>query len=248
MHEPVAGHFRPRLTLQTLARGDGLLGMRAAPGFGPRGGAVTVAQIDWTYVTPAGLNWSTPAAARLLSLRAAPPELLRGAWDQRELLQRDAAAERDARDALWASGLRPLPPEALQWRHRDAAQGHDDLWTLPEEQHFSDFWAVQVPKLQADGWSIIVRAGFAHHSVAVDAWRLVIEPGTLQEQGLELIGPLGPHVQALAALRQPPREGSFMTSSHSAGAVRNRSKAAGRSVRRLAARPWSRKSRIISSP
>src|SRR5437868_11121162 len=30
------GQFRPRLTLQTLTRGDGLLGMRAMTGFGPR--------------------------------------------------------------------------------------------------------------------------------------------------------------------------------------------------------------------
>jgi hypothetical protein len=32
----VPGHFRPRLILQTLTRGDGLLGLRAVPGFGPR--------------------------------------------------------------------------------------------------------------------------------------------------------------------------------------------------------------------
>ncbi len=30
----VPGHFRPRLTLQTLTRGDGLLGLRAVPGSG----------------------------------------------------------------------------------------------------------------------------------------------------------------------------------------------------------------------
>jgi hypothetical protein len=36
--------FHPRLMLQTLARGDGLLGMRAHGLFGPRGGMVTVAK------------------------------------------------------------------------------------------------------------------------------------------------------------------------------------------------------------
>jgi hypothetical protein len=44
---PTVSAFRPRLTLQTLTRGDGLLGMRAHGLFGPRGGMVTVAQIDW---------------------------------------------------------------------------------------------------------------------------------------------------------------------------------------------------------
>jgi len=47
----VAGRFVPRLTLQTLTRGDGLLGMRAVPGFGPRSSAVTIARIVWTYTT-----------------------------------------------------------------------------------------------------------------------------------------------------------------------------------------------------
>ncbi len=35
--------FRPRLTLQTLGRGDGLLGLTPVGAFGPRGGQVTVA-------------------------------------------------------------------------------------------------------------------------------------------------------------------------------------------------------------
>lgn len=45
------GRFRPRLTLQTLSRGDGLLGMNRSGAFGPRGGSVTVVQIDWLYAT-----------------------------------------------------------------------------------------------------------------------------------------------------------------------------------------------------
>ena len=209
------GRFRPRLTLQTLTRGDGLLGLRAVDGFGPRGAQVTVARIDWTYSTDSGLRWETPAPTSVLNTRPKPAEalqLLRGAWHERVLLQRALAAEADARDALWRSGLRPLTMQALQWRTREAGEGHEHLWSLPEEQLFGDFWAEQVPKLQALGWSIVVQPGFAHQSVTVDRWRLVIDRATGEEQGRELIDPLGPRAQPLAALRQPPREGSFMLS------------------------------------
>jgi len=204
--------FRPRLTLQTLTRGDGLLGMRAAPGFGPRSAQLTVARVDWTYVSAGGLTWDTPAPTRLLNTRTRAPEVLRGAWGQRETLRRDVTSENDARDALWGTALRPLPAQALQWRTRDAGTGHDELWTLPEEAQFGDFWAEQVPRLQAKGWQIVVMPGFAHQSVPVDRWRLVIDPDTGEEQGRELAEPLGPRVQALAALRQPPREGSWLLS------------------------------------
>ncbi|MDP3082183.1 MAG: ATP-dependent helicase, partial [Rubrivivax sp.] len=95
------GHFQPRLTLQTLSRGDGLLGLRAMAGFGPRSAALTVAQVDWTYRTDAGQRWQMPAPERVLSSKAVPAPLLRGAWGERVLLQRDASAEADARDALW---------------------------------------------------------------------------------------------------------------------------------------------------
>ena len=209
---PSPGQFRPRLTLQTLTRGDGLLGLRAMEGFGPRGAQVTVARIAWTYAADHGLHWDTPAPARVLNTRPKPTELLRGAWNQRVLLQRDLPAEADARDALWASGLRPLPAQALQWRSPAAAEGHDELWSLPEEGHFGDFWAEQVPRLQALGWRVVVQPGFAHQSVVVDRWRLVINPATGAEEGRELVEPIGPRVQTLAALRQPPREGSFMLS------------------------------------
>jgi superfamily II DNA or RNA helicase len=212
---PTPGRFRARLTLQTLTRGDGLLGLRAMEGFGPRSTQLTVAQVRWTYTTEQGLRWDTPAPTRLVNARPRPSELqplLRGAWDQRVLMQRDPTAEADARDALWASGLRPLPAQALQWRSPEAAEGHEELWSLPEENHFGDFWAEQVPRLQAQGWSIVVMPGFAHQSVAVDRWRIVISPETGAEEGRELVAPLGPRVQALTALRQPPREGSFLLS------------------------------------
>jgi superfamily II DNA or RNA helicase len=208
----VPGHFRPRLTLQTLTRGDGLLGLRAMDGFGPRGAQLTAARIDWTYDTDSGLHWDTPAPTRVLNVRAKPTELLRGAWDQRVLMRRDLSAEADARDALWATGLRPLPPQALQWRSPVAAVGHEGLWSLPEEAPFGDFWAEQVPRLQALGWLVVVLPGFAHQSVPVDAWRLVIDPDTGDETGRELLHPLGPRVQALAPLQRRPHEASWLLS------------------------------------
>ena len=210
---PNPGRFRPRLTLQTLSRGDGLLGLRALSGFGPRAAQVTVAQVAWTYSTDAGLHWDTPAPNRLLNTRPKPTQLLRGAWNERVLLERDLVAEGNARDALWASGLRPLPPQALQWRSREAGEGHEDLWSLPEEPQFGDFWAEQVPRLQAQGWSIVVRPGFAHQSVPVERWRLVIDPDTgVEDAGRELGEPVGPRVQPLGALLAPRREGSWLLS------------------------------------
>jgi superfamily II DNA or RNA helicase len=208
----VPGWFRPRLTLQTLTRGDGLLGLRAVPGFGPRSTQATVARVDWTYTTDAGLKWETPAPTRVLGRRPAPTELLRGAWSERVLMQRNLPAEADAADALWASGLRPLPPDALQWRSPAAAEGLGELWSLAEEPHFADFWSEQVPRLQAQGWTIVVRPGFAHQSVPVDAWRIVLDPATGDETSRELAEPLGARQQELTALRQPPREGSWMLS------------------------------------
>jgi superfamily II DNA or RNA helicase len=204
--------FRPRLTLQTLTRGDGLLGLRAAPGFGPRNAQLTAAHIDWTYTTASGKHWDTPAPTRVLSTRPKATETLRGAWGEDEVLQRNPGAERDAQDALWASGLQPLPLHALQWRHREAAAGHGELWSLAEEAHFGDFWAEQVPRLQAQGWQVVVRPGFAHQSVLVQRWRIAIDPATGHEQGRELIDPLGPRGQARDTLHADPREGSFMLS------------------------------------
>jgi len=204
-------HLRPRLILQTLTRGDGLLGLRAAPGFGPRGAQLTVARIAWTYTTDGGQRWETPAPTRVLNTRPQATELLRGPWDQRVLLQRDRVGEGDASDALWASGLRPLPANAFQWRSPEAAEGHEDLWSLAEEAQWGGFWADQVPRLQALGWQVVVRPGFAHQSVAVERWRLVIDPQNGHEQGQEpdLQGMLG---RPLSSLRQPPRQGSWLLS------------------------------------
>ena len=149
--------------------------MRAVPGFAPRSVRVTVAQVHWTHATASGLRWETHAPTRVLNTRPKPIELLRGAWDERVLLLRDLAAEADAAGELWGSGLRPLPGEALQWRRPEAAEGHDSLWSLAEESHFGDFWSDQVPRLQGAGWQIVLRPGFAHESVQVQKWRLVID-------------------------------------------------------------------------
>ena len=202
--DTVPGELTPRLTLQTLTRGDGLLGMRGMGGFGVRGSQLTVATVDWTYKTETGLRWETPAPTGVLNTRPKPTELLRGAWNERVLMQRDLRGEADARDALAATGLRPLPMGAIQWRDRDAAAGHKELWALPEESQFGDFWADQVPRLRAASWSVVVQPGFAHHSAPVDRWHLVVDPltGNAHEQL-----PSGG-----TALRQPVREGSFMLS------------------------------------
>src|SRR5882672_3820665 len=210
--DPAPTPFRPRLTLQTLTRGDGLLGLRALSGFGPRSAQVTVARVDWTYAGGGKLHWETPAPERVLNTRPKPTHLLRGAWGEHVTIQRNLSAEADASEMLWSCGLRPLPPQALQWRTRDAAEGHEHLWSLAEESHFGDFWAEQVPRLQAQGWSIVVRPGFAHLSVPVDAWKLVIDPATGDEKGRELAQPLGKRPTGVTSLRQPPREGSWMLS------------------------------------
>jgi superfamily II DNA or RNA helicase len=209
---PVPGRFRPRLNLQTLTRGDGLLGMRAVPGFGPRSSQLTVVRVDWTYTTDGGQRWQTPAPVEMSSARTLADEVLRGAWGERTTMQRDAAGERDARDQLWASGLRPLPRKALQWRQPDAADDAEPWWTLPEEGHFPDFWAEQVPRLQAQGWQVVIQPGFAHQSQPVERWKLVIDPVSGDELGRELLEPPGLPAQGLVALRQPHQEGSWMLS------------------------------------
>lgn len=87
--------FQPRLTLQTLSRGEGLLGFCAVPGkpgFGPRGGQVTVARVDWTCATGSGTPWATPAPTSVLQPRPwpVPPH-------------RDLGAEQQAADRLFAT-------------------------------------------------------------------------------------------------------------------------------------------------
>ncbi|AEK60035.1 DEAD/DEAH box helicase [Collimonas fungivorans] len=207
------GRFRPRLTLQTLGRGDGLLGMRPSGPFGPRGPNVTVVQISWTYVTDDGLQWETAAPTALLNRR--PPSSQTVEDEQgRRLLLRDLGAEADALDLVWDLGLYPLPADTLQWRTdiaaQDAAQTLDSLWTLVQEDFFGDFWAEQLPGLQAKGWAIVVRPGFAHESVPVDAWRLIVNPATGALLGKEVAARMRGREQAVTALGLPAGEGSWL--------------------------------------
>ncbi|WP_420475453.1 DEAD/DEAH box helicase [Noviherbaspirillum sp. ST9] len=205
----LVGRFRPRLTLQTLTRGDGLLGMRPSGPFGPRGASVTVAQIDWLYSAENGMRWEIPAPSGLLNRRPASAHFLEDAQGQRVLL-RDLDAEADALDRVWELGLHPLPLEALQWRSDDACTLRGPLWTLVQEDHFGDFWADELPALQAEGWSVVVRPGFAHESVPVEAWHLIVHPVTGEVTGKEVASRLRGRTPALMPLDRTAHEGSWM--------------------------------------
>ena len=167
-------------------------------GFGPRGAQLTVAEVAWTYTPRSGTAWQLPAPTTLLNTRPwpVPPG-------------RDMAAEADAAEQLWATALRPLPERALQWRTPEAAAGLDDLWTLPEEVQWADFWAEQVPRLQALGWQVLVLPGFAHFSVPVQRWKLLLdaEGEGLGREPAERIDKFAPGSQALAALHGPAGPG-----------------------------------------
>ncbi len=206
------GHFRPRMTLQTLTRGDGLLGMKPSGVFGPRGGSVTVVQIDWTYTTDSGLRWATPAPTVLLNRRPTSVQALLDSQGKGVLLLRDLAAEADALDRVWEIDLHPLPTRSLQWRSPDAAASFGPLWSLVQEDFFGDFWADQLPALQALGWSIVVRPGFAHESVPVTAWHLMVSPDTGDILGKEVASRMRARPQMISALGLPAREGSWLLS------------------------------------
>ncbi|RRS00031.1 DEAD/DEAH box helicase [Aquabacterium soli] len=208
--------FQPRLTLRTLTRGDGLLGLRPAGKFGPRGGEVTVALLTWHYLHEGAELWSGPAPTSVWHQRA--PLQTEGADAQGRpcVFRRDAAAEADALDAVSGTGLRPLEADALQWRQPHLAEQvlgpQAQPWSLVQEDAFGDFWAEHVPRLQAQGWRIVVAPGFAHLSVPVTAWRAIVHPDTGEIDGHEPAQPLpvsGPAVQALHA---PRREGSWLLS------------------------------------
>ncbi|MES2717538.1 MAG: DEAD/DEAH box helicase [Pseudomonadota bacterium] len=145
---------QPCLRLQTLDRGDGLLGLRPCgpvrppartPLFGARGPQVSVAWLDWL---PSGAR-PTPAAA-------------------------SAALAR-----LQSAGLHALPADALQWRGEPTLPelvGPARLLSLVREADFPAFWAEALPALQAEGWAIDQRPGFAHAALPVSAWQIRVEP------------------------------------------------------------------------
>lgn len=210
-----AWRFKPRMTLQTLSRGDGLLGMQTNGRFGPRGPQVTVVRVDWTYTGPGGAWWATPAPTSVLYTRQGERIDVADAQGRLMSLRRAPDAEADAFDALQDSGLQSLSHDALQWRApqlaQAAGQSHEPLWSLLLEEHFGDFWIEQVPALQAKGWSIVVRPGFAHQSTPVSSWRLIISPATGEPEAKELSEPLQlPASAAIVPLGAPRREGSWL--------------------------------------
>ncbi|OYT92374.1 MAG: helicase [Burkholderiales bacterium PBB3] len=204
------GHFRPRITLQTLGRGDGLLGLRPQGKLGPRGDNVTIARFDWTYQTDAGERWQTPAPTSVLYSRPPAIQQPHPKWGPPTRLLRDLAAEADAMDLVWNMGFVPLEAATFQWRGGEMALG--PCWTLPQEEFFGDFWADQVPMLQAKGWSVVVVPGFAHESVAVQRWKLVVSPDTGEVLGKELDAPLVKPARGVEMLRLPRREGAWLLS------------------------------------
>ncbi|MBB3214108.1 superfamily II DNA or RNA helicase [Herbaspirillum sp. Sphag1AN] len=177
--------FQPRLHLQTLTRGDGVLGLRPGGLFGPRGGNVTVASIDWTYQVAHGLTWETPAPVTLMTVAPAASQELQDEHGQRWLIQRDLAAEAAALELILSHGMHALHEGAIQWRGVALSNLPASLWSLVQEEHFSDFWADVVPLLQQQGWRIVVSPGFAHESVNVDAWRLIVSPVSGEVLGKE---------------------------------------------------------------
>ncbi|WCM90694.1 DEAD/DEAH box helicase [Acidovorax sp. NCPPB 3576] len=206
------GQLQPRLTLQTLSRGDGLLGLRPHGPIGPRGDQVTLARIDWTYRTPAGAIWDTPAPTSVLNSRPPSVQELYDTGGPVVRLQRDVGAEADAIDLVRDMGLLPVPDASLQWRDRARAPVLGPVWTLPQEAAFGDFWAEQVPRLQAHGWAVAVLPGFAHESVPVQRWTLRIDPDTGELLGKELAGPLGERQRPVQKLHLPEREGAWLLS------------------------------------
>ena len=206
------GQFRPRITLMTLGRGDGLLGMQPQGKLGPRGDSVTLVQIDWTYRTDGGATWQTRAPTSVLNTRPAPVQDLFDTGGPVMRMQRDLAAESDAMDRVWDLGLIPVDPSKLQWRHRAAATTLGPVWTLAQEAHFGDFWAEQIPKLRTEGWSVVVHPGFAHESVPVQRWKLLIAPDTGEVLGKEVDGPLAPKERPVQKLHLPEREGAWLLS------------------------------------
>ncbi len=208
----VTGHFRPRITLQTLGRGEGLLGMKPSGKFGPRGGSVTVVQIDWLYTTDTGLRWQTPAPISLLNRRPSSHQPLIDASGQALTLLRDLGAEADALDKVWELDLQPLPDKCLQWRSKDAQIAYGPLWSLLQEDFFGDFWAEQLPQLQGLGWSVVVRPGFAHESVLVEAWHLIVDPDNGEIIGKEVASSMRGYAPVIGKLGLPAREGSWLLS------------------------------------
>jgi hypothetical protein len=60
------------------------------------------------------------------------------------------------------------------------------LTTSQRHASIGDFWADKLPQLQTLGWQIVVHPGFAHESVPVEAWRIIVNPETGDVLGKEV--------------------------------------------------------------
>ena len=171
------GNAQPRLALRTLGRGDGLLGMM---GFSPGMSLALVPKQSGK--SPSS---SSPFGPRGDSVTVA------------QIHCENAEALALAEVKLRSLGLQLLPPAVLQWRGDDLTLGSESatplwpLWTLPQEAQFGDFWAEQVPLLQARGWQVVAAPGFAHTSAPVQDCRLTLarrEGSWLISLGVEVEG------------------------------------------------------------
>ena len=161
----------PKLILQTLHRGDGLLGLRPHGKLGPRGDRVSLLRLE---------RWPSDPAA-LAQWQALP--------------------------------LHPVEVEMLQWRDASFGRGLTPCWTLEQEDLFPDFAADEVPRLRQLGWEIDFLPGFAHHSVAIDAWSLEIQPE--DEEPVDVQTAIAPGAGAgdrLPTLALSRRKGSWLLS------------------------------------
>lgn len=193
----------------TLGRGEGLLGMRAQGKMGPRGDAVSFALIDWMYPGHGTTPWSTPAPTSVLQPRPARQHV---SEDGATIIERDIPAELDAMDRVWSLGLIPVDAGRLQWRHPDAALEPGPLWTLPQETMFGDFWSDVLPRLRAEGWEIQVRPGFAHESVAVQRWSLLLSHVDGEVLARRVAGDFSAKQEPVQALGLARREGAWLIS------------------------------------
>ena len=193
----------------TLGRGDGLLGMKPQGKLGPRGDSVTFAQIEWVYRAVDNTVWETPAPTSILQPRGPQRHV---SEDGRQTVHRNRSAESDAMDRVWSLGFVPLEANKLQWRHPDAARDLGPLWTLQQEGMFSDFWADVAPRLRDEGWSIRIKPGFAHESVAVQRWVFKLSSNTGEIESMEVAGDFSPREAEVKALELARREGAWLLS------------------------------------
>lgn len=193
----------------TLGRGDGLLGMKPQGKLGPRGDSVTFAQIEWVYRAVDNTVWQTPAPTSILQPRGPQRHV---SEDGRQTVHRNRSAESDAMDRVWSLGFVPLEANKLQWRHPDAARDLGPLWTLQQEGMFSDFWADVAPRLRDEGWSIHIKPGFAHESVAVQRWVFKLSSNTGEIESMEVAGDFSLREAEVKALELSRREGAWLLS------------------------------------